>query len=132
MPLVADTKITDPEMTVPERRRFTRFTVSKDVFVTFRPGFDRMGSATDISKGGIGFEYLAFDKPDKLEQVEVDIFSRSHDFYISHVPCRVAYDTSDHSLFLVHGAEVRRCGLQFVRLSEHQAASLSHIIHDLS
>jgi hypothetical protein len=114
MPSIADAKNADSEMTVLERRQYTRFTVSEDVFVTFRPSFDRIGNVKDISKGGIGCEYLAFDKLDKVEQVEVDIFSKAHGFYISNVPCRVAYDTSDHSLFLLSGAEVRRCGLQFI------------------
>jgi hypothetical protein len=115
-----------------DRRQSERFPVTSEVFLSFRPNFERIGSVKDISETGICFEYLAFEKNERLEYVEVDIFSGSQNFYISRVPCRVVYDNRRDAAFILHDAETRRCGLQFQQLTAHQASHLAAFLNGLS
>jgi hypothetical protein len=131
MLMAMDANTNQSEMTVHERRRSERFKVNKDVFITFRPDFDRIGKVTDINKGGLGFEYVSFDRVDKLEHVEVDIFSKSNNLYISRIACNVVYDISKGPFFILNSTETRRCGLQFGQLSKDHLGSLSALLKDL-
>ena len=131
MRIARDVNTSQSEIAGCERRRSKRFQVNEEVFIAFRPDFDRIGKVTDINKGGIGFEYVSFDRVDKLEHVEVDVFSKSSNLYISRLPCRVVYDISQDSFFILNNAETRRCGLQFYQLSRDHLASLSALLKDL-
>ena len=131
MLMAMDVIINQSEISGHERRRSERLQVNSEVFITFRPDFDKIGKVMDINKEGIGFEYVSFDKVDKLEDVEVDVFSKSNNLYISRIPCKVVYDISKDSFFILNNAETRRCGLQFGELSKHHLASLSALLNDL-
>ena len=124
MCLAADANCKNLKIRVGERRGSKRFQVTKEVFLTFRPDFERIGRVRDISKGGIAFEYLAFRKPSKVKHVEVDIFSRLGNVYISHIPCKVLYDIGKDTLSFLSTAGIRRCGLQFGQLTKNQMARL--------
>lgn len=108
-----------------ERRQSERLPVAGEVFLAFRPNFDRIGNVKDISKTGICFEYLALDESSADEYVEVDVFSAAEQLYISRIPCRVVYDIRKEAAFILQGAETRRCGLEFRALGEQQADGLS-------
>ena len=115
-----------------DRRQSERFRPTAEVFLTFRPNFERIGSVKDISKTGVSFEYLSFDNSDTAEHVEVDIFSGEKNFYISRIPCKVVYNIRKDIAFLLHDAETRRCGLQFEQLDDQQTSSLSAFLSLLS
>lgn len=112
-----------------DRRRSERFPVADEVFLTFRPHFERIGNVKDISKTGISFEYLSFEESEAVEYVDVDIFSASEGFYITRVPCRVIYDIRKEPAFLLQDAETRRCGLEFGQLTEQQISAFSSFFH---
>lgn len=112
-----------------DRRQSERFPVADEVFLTFRPNFERIGSVKDISKTGISFEYLSFEECDRVEYVDVDVFSASQDLYISRVPCRIVYDIRKEPAFILEDAETRRCGMEFGQLSEQQASAFSSFFH---
>jgi hypothetical protein len=131
MRLTTEVNSTDPRISTDERRRSKRYPVAKKVFLTFRPGFERMGTVKDFSEGGLCFEYLALRKLDRVEHVEVYIFSRSNNFYLSRIPCEVVYDQSKDRLSILKNAETRRCGLRFGQLSEYQSSSLTAIFKRL-
>ena len=114
------------------RRRSQRYTLNDTVFLTFRPQFDRMGRLKDISKNGVGFEYVAIDSSTysgDSTKIEVDIFSGSKDFNLSRVPCEVVYDVKISASSGTGLFENRRCGLQFSDLSTYQVAQLGHLLN---
>jgi hypothetical protein len=113
-----------------DRRRCRRFPVPGDVFLTFRPGFEKIGYVKDVSKTGISFEYMAFENADMVEEgnagyVEVDIFSRAQNFHIYRIPCEIVYDMEHRASLFLHAAQTRRCGLKFLQVSQELASQLS-------
>lgn len=113
-----------------ERRRATRFIVDDSLFATFRPNFDKVGRLKDISKSGAAIEYAIFGQAiyEQVSDVEVDFFSRTEDFHLPKVPCRIVYDrkNEEHPSFNVF--ETRRCGLEFAPLSSQQATLIEVLI----
>jgi hypothetical protein len=110
------------------RRRHERYTMVGDVFIGSTPLFHTVGKLMDISRGGIGFEYTAGrnnGRPRAITLV-VDILCRKH-FRLSRVPCRIAYDIQVNQASF-DGIQLRRCGLEFGRLSEQQAALLGLLL----
>jgi hypothetical protein len=114
------------EAMLSDHRRYRRYALKGEVFVGSRPFFHTIGSLRDISEGGAGFEYFAGNNNDKSRTVEVDITCGKH-FRLSRLPCKVAYDIQvDQSSSGSIG--MRRCGLEFGRLSYQQADLLSLIL----
>lgn len=110
-----------------ERRSNERYKVSDDIFLTFRPHFEKMGRIRDISRGGVAFEYI-FDLQSNNEQnIEVDIFSTAKDLHLARVPCKVVYDVQVESYPSFSNMVTKRCGLQFRNLNKQQMSQLSHL-----
>ncbi len=110
-----------------DRRRDERHEVKDRIFITFRPQFERIGWLTDISKGGVSFEYPTFEEYSALpEKIHVDIFSSPRNFNLSNLPCKLVYETPvDKAKGFMGTIGTRRCGLVFEAMSEHQAAQLA-------
>jgi hypothetical protein len=109
-----------------ERRRHERFATNDHIFVTFRPHFDRIGSISDISKGGVSLEYPVIQEYAALtDNLRVDIFCSTKKLELSNVPCRLIYDERvNNGKGFLKTIETRRCGLEFAGLSQWQAARL--------
>jgi hypothetical protein len=109
-----------------ERRRHDRITLKDRIFITFRPHFDRIGSVTDISTGGVSLEYSVVQEYSALtDKFSVDIFSSPKKLEMSNLPCRLVYDeriNAEKGFF--ETLETRRCGLAFDGLTQYQAAQL--------
>ena len=112
-----------------DRRRHIRYALKTEVFLVFRPAFDRLGTVKDVSLGGVAFEYSVFDHIRKVEETEeIDIFSSRPDhFMLRQVPCRVVYDVKLEQPSL-SGIETRRCGIKFGRLSAHHRQLLKQLL----
>jgi len=110
-----------------DQRRYRRYAIKGDVFIGTKPLFHTVGSLKDFSEGGAGFEYVASNGNPPSRTLEVDILCGKH-LRLSRLPCRIAYDiTVDRPSS--GSIETRRCGLEFGRLSDHQAALLSLILN---
>lgn len=109
-----------------ERRRHERYATNDHIFITFRPHFDRIGSISDISKGGVSLEYSVIQEYTALtDHLSVDIFCSTKKLELSNVPCRLIYDERvDNGKGFLKTIETRRCGLEFAGLSQYQAARL--------
>jgi hypothetical protein len=106
-----------------------QYALKSDVFLLFRPGFDRLGRLRDISKAGVTVEFPVFEDYEKTPAVEVDIFiSPNNDLMVRSLPCKVVYDVKVERLAFA-GIEVRRCGLEFEQpISEQHSAMLQQLI----
>ncbi len=120
------------------RRRHQRFSTNETVFIAVRPYFSNMGRIKDISKSGVGFEYTSFDYSENVDAVtdspmdghiEIDIFSKSREFHLAKVPCKVVYDMKLEDSFGAGLFENRRCGLEFNHLSNHQHYQLLSLLN---
>jgi hypothetical protein len=111
-----------------DRRKSVRYGLKTDVFLVFRPGFDRMGTLKNVSLGGAAFEYTVFGHYQKVDEVEVDIFaSEPENFMLRQVPCRVVYDVKLDQPSL-SDIETRRCGVEFENLSPQHRQVLSQLL----
>jgi hypothetical protein len=117
------------DKTTANRRREPRYAVKDEVFLVFRPYFDRLGKLKDVSSGGVAFEYPVFAEYSKVNEVEVDIFaSEPAHIMLRNLPCRVVYDTRIDQP-TVSGVETRRCGLKFEGLSLQHAEQLKLLLN---
>lgn len=107
-----------------ERRRDERFRLAGDVFLAFRPSFERVGRILDISAGGIAVEYASDLGPLERGEVLVDIFMKHKNNRIRNLPCHVVYDVEEPSGFEWEGVSPRRCGLKFLALAEEHLSEL--------
>ena len=114
-----------------ERRESPRFEIEDNVYLTFRPNFDRIGRVKDISTGGAAFEYVQYSALANITEVEVDIFSQSKEFHWPKIPCKVVYDRRVEKYASFEGIETRRCGLKFTKLSERQLSELNYFLGNL-
>jgi hypothetical protein len=113
-----------------EKRQHERYELKDRVFITIRPQFDRIGWLTDISKGGVSFEYLTVQDYSTLtENVYVDIFSSPREYDLSSLPCKLIYDTPvNKEKGFMESIETRRCGMAFGGMSQQQAIHLDLIM----
>lgn len=111
-----------------DRRRFHRFGMKNAVFITFRPEFDMIGKLTDISAGGLAFEYNAFEDRESSERVEIALFSHPKDYSLPRAVCRVVYDREVEGCFNFKGFQTRRCGLEFCDLTPEQMLQIDMLL----
>jgi c-di-GMP-binding flagellar brake protein YcgR len=111
-----------------DRRRFHRFGMKNAVFITFRPEFDMIGKLTDISAGGLAFEYNSFEDREKSDVVEIALFSHPKDYSLPKAVCRVVYDREVEGCFSFKGFQTRRCGLEFYELNLDQMLQLDMLM----
>lgn len=115
-----------------DRRQAPRHALNTDVFLVFRPEFNRLGKLKDVSSGGVAFEYAVFENYEKVKEAEVDIFaSEASDFMLRRLPCSVVYDTTVERSSL-SGVETRRCGLKFEQLSSEQTELLKILLNNFT
>jgi c-di-GMP-binding flagellar brake protein YcgR len=111
-----------------DRRRFHRFGMKNAVFITFRPEFDMIGKLTDISAGGLAFEYNSFEDREKSDVVEIALFSHPKDYSLPKAVCRVVYDREVEGCYSFKGFQTRRCGLEFCELNSDQMLQLDMLM----
>jgi hypothetical protein len=118
-----------------KRRQFKRYMVKDNVFLVFRPDFDRLGKVKDISQGGVAFEYVLYRESydaSKPDFAEIDIFSNGN-LHLSKAFCRVVYDIPSYpeefkGFRTFVDMEIRRCGLEFRKLNTEQKEDLEFFL----
>lgn len=106
-----------------ERRKHKRFEAEDKAFVFFSSQPSMAGKTIDISRGGLGFTYLA-SKCHTTELVVLTLISIPHSFD-STIPVRTISD------FKMSGEDrysVRRCGIQFEHLMKDQKYEIESFI----
>jgi hypothetical protein len=112
-----------------DRRNSKRFALKDDVYLVFRPGFERLGRIKDISKGGIAVEFPVYDPYEKTATVEVDIIVPTRSWNLKSLACKVVYDVKMDRPTL-SGFETRRCGLKFEQpISDEHKTTLRQLLN---
>ena len=112
-----------------ERRRFRRYGVGGDLFVTFRPNFDTVGIVTDISQQGIGFEYTSTSGIAEIPASRLDLFLNPLGFKLMGVPYKIAYDANADDPLDLSSVRTRRCGVRFIGMTRGQLEQLRELVH---
>jgi hypothetical protein len=120
-----------------ERRKLKRFVVKEQTFVAFRPEFTKIGRIRDISRSGLGCEYLVYkdsgaDVNEEPLSSEIDLIVTGNTFYASRIPCTVVYDIEmvKNEATFAGMTENRRCGLELGELTEEQKKQIEVLIRN--
>jgi hypothetical protein len=91
------------------------------------PNFSSIGWIKEIGLDGVVYEYCMADGANDSDTVQVDIFRRDLDVYISGIPCKIIYDVLlDIPYF--SNVMTKQCGLQFRELTEFQRGKLMEFL----
>jgi len=120
-------------MTEIERRQCKRYKTSQNAFAVFRPNYHKLGPIKNISKGGLLFEYIDHENPEKdIEkgfEREIDILISQDNFYLPKIPCKVKHNSEViHNHSFITSIHMRRCGIQFEELTQHETDSLASLL----
>ena len=113
-----------------EQRRHHRYLAKDGLFVVFRPDFNMLGKIVDISKCGIGFEYINVDTPE-FDKSLADIFKAGNNLYVSKIPCRVVYSKNlSNDKGSMDVLDTMRCGVEFMKITKEQMEELRVIFDE--
>lgn len=92
------------------------------------PAVTHLGQVIDINERGISFRYIAHELQTRGVN-ELQIFGyRDDELRLDSVPCRIIYDIKVEKKFLLSVPDMRRCGVEFLELSQHQRSLLNRFI----
>lgn len=108
-----------------DRRRHKRYRVKEGALALI----DNIpGTIVDISSGGLTVNYIVFGK-EPADQLRLDIFLSGEEFYLRDLPARLVNSASSGKSGATGGSiQVKRYGLQFGELTEHQKSTLRYFI----
>jgi len=108
-----------------ERRKHKRYRVKNGALALI----DNVpGTIVDISKNGMTINYVVFEK-EPAENLRLDIFLSSDDFYLHDIPARLVNIIEKNSADTAYGSiHVKRYGLQFGELTEQQESNIKYFI----
>jgi hypothetical protein len=109
-----------------EHRKHKRFQVPGAAFVGFGPHANKVGQIVDVSMGGLAYRYVGSE--DSSEGSHLDIFVTDHDFYMGAIPFKTVCDLQIVDRVSASPMTMRRCGVQFRKLSRKQNSQLEHFI----
>lgn len=107
-----------------ERRHHQRFKVKEDTLVFL--GMDT-GAIVDISTGGLGVHFVAFQHDSPLPRY-LDIFQAQSRFYLPNLPILLVNEVQTLPNSMFSTLRVKRLSMQFGTLSNEQQALLQEFI----
>ena len=116
----------------PERRVKPRLRPNQITYVAVRPDFHNLGRLLDISSDGLGFQYISNDDPvEDTTFLDIDLFMNQNRFYLQKISCKMIFDTPvDAGILSSKCLMLRRCGLQFQKLTKSERVLLTHFFKD--
>jgi len=113
-----------------ERRKYIRFLVQGKTIAILEGMIDKVGKVNDISIKGLSFSYLSESNNagSGNDSSRVDIFHKKNRFYLTNVPCKIAYDIPVYKSGKNHSVMMYRCGLYFGQLPKFQLKILDIFI----
>ncbi len=110
-----------------ERRQYRRYRFIGDEVLVFRHSDKKVGWITDMSRGGLSYEYIPTSKSNSDKEV-IDIFAYGKTrFFLPGVNCKRIYDLNEKVRSGSYSpVKFKRCGLKCV-FSNKQAARLDEL-----
>ena len=89
----------------------------------------RSGTVKDVSKGGLFFEYLAFEGPNRVFEAgskrAISIFRSGSNFFVDGIPCEIIRDTPGSSEHSPEGSlPINGCAVKFGALPQTETERL--------
>jgi hypothetical protein len=111
-----------------ERRKYPRYRVTGDRLLVFRHSDKKIGWITDMSRGGLSYEYIPTSES-KSEKEIIDIFAHGKmRLFLPGLNCRRIYDQNEKAASGSHSpVKFKRCGLKCV-FSNKQAIRLDEML----
>ena len=110
-----------------ERRAYERFKVKDGIVAIPDAASTRFGRIRDISMGGITVRY--FDEEELHgKKFEIDLVMSDSNFSLDSVLINIKFDMENSTETPFCTLPERRCGLQFVDLTDHQFAKLRNFV----
>lgn len=111
-----------------ERRQYRRYRFIGDEVLVFRHTDKKVGWITDMSRGGLSYEYIPTSES-KSEKEIIDIFAYGKTrFFLPGLNCKRIYDLNEKTTSGSYSpVKFKRCGLKCV-LSNKQAARLDELL----
>ena len=112
-----------------EQRKEKRFQLKGDAFAIPSYHSRKLWQIMDISKGGLAFQYVP--NGDRIyDSSELDIAYSSGSFYLEKVPFKAVSDLEVKNGIRWSSLKVRRCGVQFGKLTHNQESLLEDFIQN--
>ena len=110
-----------------ERRQFRRYRFIGSEALVFRHTDKKVGWITDMSKGGLSYEYIPTSES-KSEKEIIDIFAYGKTrFFLPGLNCKRIYDLNEKATTGSYSlVKFKRCGLKCV-FSDRQASRLNEL-----
>ena len=111
-----------------EQRKSKRFQAPKGTFVGIGPEFNKVGPLIDLSMTGLAFDYVGTEETPKGSYV--DIFVTDGEFYMGNLPIKPMRDCQIVDKDPSASSTLRRCGVEFDKLTDQQKAGLERFIQE--
>ncbi len=110
-----------------ERRQYRRYRFLGDKLLVFRHTDKKVGWITDMSRGGLSYEYIPTSES-KSEKEIIDIFAYGKTrFFLPGLSCKRIYDRNEKATSGSYSpVKFKRCGLKCV-FSDRQASRLTEL-----
>jgi hypothetical protein len=117
-----------------ERRKSKRYQAAKGAYAAISPHSDKLGQITDISMGGLAFNYIdtrnsAANTHSSAQQKET-LFLSSMGFYVGDLPFKTISDYEVSDAPGLSDMKVRRRHVQFTDLSFKQLFDLDYYLRN--
>ncbi len=115
-----------------ERREHRRFRAEDGAFAVLRrpwPHRTTLGRIEDISMYGLAFGYVAGEEPTH-KSAELEIQWNDCSFRLKKVPSKTVSDFKAATRGRFSSLEMRRCSMQFRKLTPHQKSKLEYFIQN--
>ncbi|NVM22536.1 MAG: PilZ domain-containing protein [Desulfobacterales bacterium] len=112
-----------------ERRKHTRFHAKDGALALLTSGSAKLGQIIDISVGGLAFCYIA-DEERSNGSFELGLFFSDNGFYLDGVRFEIISDFEIGDEVPLNSITMRRCGVQFAKLTHNQISQLEYFIQN--
>ena len=108
-------------------RKYERYSAKEGAIVALKPQANILGQMIDIGMGGLSFRYIENREPPGYTD-ELVILVASQHFFLDKVSFKIVSDIEIENNISFSSIRMRRCSVEFVRLSLEQAALIQNFI----
>ncbi|MBU0991289.1 MAG: PilZ domain-containing protein [Proteobacteria bacterium] len=108
---------------------YKRYPVRNGVVAFMETVVNKLGHVEEISKGGMSFRYMQIGDDLYLSDT-INLFFPRYDFNMNRIPIKLITDIEEFNPSQFRTVTMRRCGVQFLELSDDQNQKLDYFIRN--